>query len=150
MIRPRKVGHVVLNGQDLEKMERFYTEVLGFEVVARTKRPRGVFFSLGAQHHDLAVIQAPIEGQLQRPTPTGLHHVALQVGSQEELKACYRELKAREVPIAGTVNHHITHSVYFFDPEGNMVELFCDIGEDGLERIRRGEAAALDPLDLDG
>ena len=58
MIRPRKVAHVVLNGQDLEKMERFYTEVLGFEVVTRTKRPRGVFFSLGTQHHDLAVLQA--------------------------------------------------------------------------------------------
>jgi catechol 2,3-dioxygenase len=149
MIRPRKVVHVVLNGQDLEKMERFYTEILGFEVVTRTKRPRGVFFSLGTQHHDLAVIQGSAEVQPQRPTPTGLHHLALQLGSREELKASYRELKAHGVPIAGTVNHGITHSVYFLDPEGNMVELFCDIGEDGLERIRRGDAAALDPLDLD-
>jgi catechol 2,3-dioxygenase len=149
VIHPRKVAHVVLNGQDLEKMERFYTEVLGFEVVARTKRPRGVFFSLGTQHHDLAVIQSSAETPVQRPVLTGLHHVALQLGSQEELKASYQELKTRGVPIAGTVNHGITHSVYFFDPEGNMVELFCDIGEDGYERMRRGEAAALDPLDLD-
>jgi catechol 2,3-dioxygenase len=150
MIHPRKVAHIVLNGQDLEKMERFYTEVLGFEVVARTKRPRGVFFSLGTQHHDLAVIQAPPDAQTQRPTPTGLHHLALQLDSREELKTSYQELKAKGVPIAGTVNHGITHSVYFLDPEGNMVELFCDIGEDGLERMRRGDAAALDPLDLDG
>ncbi|MEW6297955.1 MAG: VOC family protein [Thermodesulfobacteriota bacterium] len=149
MIHPRRVGHVVLNGHDLEKLERFYTEVLGFEVVARTKRPRGVFFSLGTQHHDLAVLQAPADAPAQRPAPTGLHHLALQVGSPEELKANYRELKARGVPIAATVNHRITHSVYFFDPEGNMIELFCDVGEDGLERIKRGEAAALDPLDLD-
>lgn len=149
MIHPRKVAHVVLNGQDLEKMERFYTEVLGFEVVTRTKRPRGVFFSLGMQHHDLAVLQAPANVPLQQPTQTGLHHLALQLGSREELKTSYQELKARGVTIAGTVNHGITHSVYFFDPEGNMVELFCDIGEDGLERIRRGDAAALDPLDLE-
>ena len=149
MIRPRKVAHVVLNGQDLEKLERFYTEVLGFEVVTRTKRPRGVFFSLGTQHHDLAVLQAPASSPPQRPTPTGLHHLALQLGSREELKASYQELKTRGVVIAGTVNHGITHSVYFYDPEGNMVELFCDIGDDGLERIRRGDAAALDPLDLE-
>ena len=149
MIHPRKVGHVVLNGQDLEKMEKFYTEVLGFEVVARTKRPKGVFFSLGKQHHDLAVIQAPAGAQTQRPTLTGLHHLALQVGSHDELRTCYQELKAHGVPIAGTVDHKITHSVYFSDPEGNMVELFCDMGEDGYERMLRGDAAALDPLDLD-
>ena len=130
-------------------MEKFYTEVLGFEVVARTKRPQGVFFSLGKQHHDLAVIQAPAGAQTQRPTLTGLHHLALQVGSHDELKTCYQELKAHGVPIAGTVDHKITHSVYFSDPEGNMVELFCDMSEDGYERMLRGDAAALDPLDLD-
>jgi catechol 2,3-dioxygenase len=149
MIHPRKVAHVVLNGQDLEKMAKFYTEVLGFEVVARTKRPKGVFFSLGTQHHDLAIIQAPPETQAQKPTPTGLHHLALQVGSHEELKACYQELKAHGVPIAGTIDHKITHSVYFSDPEGNMVELFCDVVEDGLDRMRKGDAAALDPLNLE-
>jgi catechol 2,3-dioxygenase len=149
MIHPRKVGHVVLNGQDLEKMEKFYTEVLGFEVVARTKRPKGVFFSLGTQHHDLAVIQTPSDAPTQRPTPTGLHHLALQVGSHEELKSCYQELKARGVPLAGTVDHKITHSVYFFDPEGNMVELFCDMGEDGYDRMKQGDAAAIDPLNLE-
>src|SRR5438309_7505408 len=104
MIHPRKVAHIVLNGQDLEKMEHFYTEVLGFEVVARTKRPRGVFFSLGTQHHDLAVLQIPAETQPPRPTLTGLHHVALQLGSREELKASYQELKAKGVSIVGTVN----------------------------------------------
>ena len=78
MIRPRKVGHVVLNGQDIEKMEKFYSEVLGFEVVTRMKRPRGVFFSLGATHHDLAIIQAPVGASSQQPALTGLHH---QVGS---------------------------------------------------------------------
>ena len=149
MIHPRKVGHVVLNGQDIEKMEKFYSEVLGFEVVTRIKRPRGVFFSLGSTHHDLAIIQAPAGASSQQPTPTGLHHLALQVGDHEELKACYRELKAHGVRIAGTVDHKITHSVYFFDPEGNMIELFCDMSEDGYERIKRGDAAALDPLDLD-
>jgi catechol-2,3-dioxygenase len=150
MIHPSKVGHVVLNGQDLGKLEQFYTEVLGFTVVARTKRPKGVFFSLGTQHHDLAVIQAPPTASTERPTVTGLHHLALQVGSHEELKSCYQELKARGVPIAMTVDHKITHSVYFSDPEGNMVELFCDMVDDGYERMLRGDAAALDPLDLDG
>jgi catechol 2,3-dioxygenase len=58
MIRPKKVGHVVLKVRDLKRSERFFTQVLGFEVVTRLNSPRGVFFTLGEQHHDLAVLEA--------------------------------------------------------------------------------------------
>ena len=42
--------------------------------------------------------------------------------------------------------------LYVFDkhlPDGNGLELYCDVGEDGLERIRRGEAAAFAPLQFE-
>ena len=61
----------------------------------------------------------------------------------------YQTLKAHDVEITATIDHGITKSIYFLDPEGNQLELYCDIGTDGLERIRRGEANGLDPLDLD-
>lgn len=149
MIHPRKVGHVVLKVRDLKRAEQFYTEVLGFEVVTRLKRPRGVFFSLGEQHHDLAVLEVPSDADVVKEKQVGLHHVALQVGSFAELQECYRTLKAHNVTITATIDHSITKSIYFVDPDGNGFELYCDVGEDGLERIRRGEAAAFAPLQLD-
>jgi catechol 2,3-dioxygenase len=149
MIHPRKVGHVVLKVRDLKRAEQFYTEVLGFEVVTRLKRPRGVFFSLGEQHHDLAVLEVPSDADVVKEKQVGLHHVALQVGSFAELQECYRTLKAHNVTITATIDHSITKSVYFLDPDGNGFELYCDVGEDGLERIRRGDAAAFAPLQLD-
>lgn len=149
MIHPRKVGHVVLQVKDIERAERFYTEVLGFEVVTRLKRPRGVFFSLGVQHHDLAVLEVPMDTDPDKAKQPGLHHVALQVGDFDELKECYRTLRAHDVTITGTIDHMITKSIYFLDPDGNGFELYCDEGEDGLERIRRGEAAAFAPLNFD-
>lgn len=149
MIHPRKVGHVVLKVRDIERAEQFYTEVLGFEVVTRLKRPRGVFFSLGEQHHDLAVLEVPPDADTVKEKQVGLHHVALQVGSFAELQEGYRTLKAHHVPITATIDHFITKSIYFLDPDGNGFELYCDVGEDGLERIRRGEAAAFAPLQLD-
>ncbi len=148
MIRPRKVGHVVLQVKDVERAERFYTEVLGFEVVTRLKRPRGVFFSLGVQHHDLAVLEVPMDTDPEKAKQPGLHHVALQVGNFDELKECYRTLQAHNVTITGTIDHLITKSIYFLDPDGNGFELYCDEGEDGLERIKRGEANAFAPLNL--
>ena len=149
MVHPKKVGHVVLKARDLEQMEKFYTEVLGFEVVARLQRPRGVFFTLGEQHHDLAVLQVPPESEAPKENQMGLHHVALQVGSFEELRECYRTLKAHNVTITSTTDHGITKSIYFLDPEGNRFEVYCDIGEDGLERMRRGDVKVFTPLNLE-
>lgn len=45
MIRPTRIGHVVLKARDLKEAETFYTEVLGFEVVTRLRKPRGIFFA---------------------------------------------------------------------------------------------------------
>jgi len=149
MIRPNKVGHVVLKVRDVARAEQFYTEVLGFEVVMRLKRPRGVFFTLGEQHHDIAVLEMPADAEPVKDNQVGLHHVALQVGSFAELQECYRTLKAHNVRITATIDHGITKSIYFADPEGNGFELYCDVGEDGLGRIRRGDAAAFAPLNLE-
>ncbi len=148
MVRPKKVGHVVLKARDLERIEKFYTEVLGFEVVTRLKKPRGVFFSLGQQHHDIAVLEVPPEATPVQDQQVGLHHVALQVEDFAALKEFYQLLKQHDAEITGKIDHGITKSLYFRDPEGNQFELYCDEGEDGLERIKRGEANAFTPLDL--
>ncbi|MBI3796286.1 MAG: VOC family protein [Deltaproteobacteria bacterium] len=151
MIHPKKVGHVVLKARDLAQVEKFYTEVLGFEVVMRLKQPRGVFFSLGEQHHDIAVLEVSAEADEPKADQVGLHHVALQVEDLAALKECYRTLQQHEVPIVRAVDHGITKSIYFCDPAGNRLELYCDVGEDGLAEIRRQNGrtiADFPPLNL--
>jgi catechol 2,3-dioxygenase len=152
MIRPKKVGHVVLKARDIDQAEKFYTDVLGFQVVMRLKQPRGVFFSLGEQHHDLAVLEVPAGSDDPKADQVGLHHVALQVEDFAALKDCYRTLKGHNVPIVRAVDHGITKSIYFCDPAGNRLELYCDVGEDGLAQIRRQNGRTLadfPPLNLE-
>jgi catechol 2,3-dioxygenase len=152
MIRPKKVGHVVLKARDIEQAEKFYTEVLGFEVVMRLKHPRGVFFTLGDQHHDLAVLEVSSDADEPKADQVGLHHFALQVEDFEALKDCYHTLKKHGVPIVRAVDHGITKSIYFCDPAGNRVELYCDVGEDGIARLRQQtEQSIMDfpPLNLE-
>src|SRR5207245_10004586 len=69
-------------------------------------------------------------GETPTAAPPGLHHMAWQLGSFEELQAAYRELKAMGVSVEATIEHNVTRSVYFPDPDGNRVELYCDMVED--------------------
>jgi catechol 2,3-dioxygenase len=74
--------------------------------------------------------------------------MAWQLGSVEELQAAYRELKALGVPIESTVEHNVTRSIYFPDPDGNRVELYCDMVANGFEAMRT-VGPRRDPLDLE-
>ena len=143
-MRPTKIGHVVLKVRDLSEAEAFYTHVLGFEVVTRFDRPRGVFLSLGVQHHDLALFEVSAAAADPADDQVGLHHVALQVESFDALKEAHADLMRLGVRILRAVDHGTTNSIYFRDPAGNKLELYCDVGTDGLARARRRTARSGD------
>ena len=57
MVKPKRVGHLVINVKDLDTSVKFYQEVLGFELAL--ERPGfGIFLTCGKIHHDLALFQA--------------------------------------------------------------------------------------------
>ena len=135
MIQARKLGHIVLKVRDAQKSKEFYTRALGLKV-AHEDRDRGaVFLSFGEQHHELALFQLAT-GDTPAATQPGLHHTAWQLGSFEELQAAYRELRELGIHVESTIEHNVTRSVYFRDPDGNRVELYCDMVEHGFEAMR--------------
>src|SRR5262249_4248033 len=134
MIQARKLGHVVLKVRDAGKSRDFYTRTLGLKVAHEDLERGTVLLSFGKEHHDLALFQLA-SGETPGPTQPGLHHMAWQLGSFEELRAAYQELKAIGVPVESTVEHNVTRSVYFPDPDGNRVELYCDMTADGFETM---------------
>ena len=147
MIQAKRLGHIVLNVRDAAKSREFYTRTLGLQVAHEDLERGTVFLSFGREHHDLALFQMAT-GEPPTATQPGLHHMAWQLGSFEELQAAYKELKAIGVPVESTVEHNVTRSVYFRDPDGNRVELFCDMVENGFETMRT-LGPRRDPLDLE-
>ena len=135
MIQARRLGHVVLKVRNAEKSRDFYTRALGLKV-AHENLDRGVvFLSFGKEHHDLALFQLAT-GDIPAASQPGLHHMAWQLGSFEELQAAHRELLELGFPVESTVEHNVTRSVYFLDPDGNRVELYCDQVENGFEAMQ--------------
>jgi catechol-2,3-dioxygenase len=93
-----------------------------------------VFLSCGEQHHDLALFQLAT-GETPAPSQPGMHHMAWQLGSFDELREAWRNLTALGVSVHAT-EHNVTRSVYFEDPDGNRVELYCDMVEDGFRAMQ--------------
>ena len=147
MIQAGKLGHVVLRVRDAQKSKEFYMRALGLQLAHEDLARGAVFLSFGEQHHDLALFE-PVTGAPPDPTQPGLHHTAWQLGSFEELQAAYRELRAMGFAVESTIEHNVTRSVYFPDPDGNRVELYCDMVEHGFEAMQR-VGARRTPLDIE-
>jgi len=124
MAKINKVGHVVLGCRDPQISIKFYTENLGMELVQFNQELQMAFFSFGEQHHDIAVIKVPDD---QPVGSADLTHTALQIeGGEAELRELYQRLKDHGVQVDFTADHFLTKSVYFFDPDGNRLEIFCE------------------------
>jgi catechol 2,3-dioxygenase len=127
MICPDRIGHVVLKVRDLERTKKFYADVMGLEVMKVEPSIKMAFFaSNGRDHHEIAAIE--IEGDVadSPATAVGLSHIAFRLRDEAHLRAAYTDLKEKGVKIISGVNHGVTKSIYFRDPDGHMLEVYCD------------------------
>ena len=126
----KALGHVVLRVTDRERAERFYGGVLGMPVAARFDEGgfKMSFFSLG-NHHDFAVMEVSGEGSSRSESAVGLHHVAFKIGTTlDELRDAKAMLDSAGVATT-PVDHDVTKSLYFVDPDGNGVEVYVDVSD---------------------
>lgn len=151
MAKIKRVGHVVLGVRDPERSIAFYTEALGMELVKFLDEMQMAFFSFGERDHDIAVIKVPDD---QPVGSAGLAHTALEIeGGLEELRSLHDRLRSHGVRVEFTADHVLTKSVYFFDPDGNRLEIFSQemtpaVGKQYLHAARTAEDV-MKALDLE-
>jgi len=121
----QSLGHVVLQVRSIEASRAFYSDLLGMPVVADMSEPSMLFYSLG-NHHDFAIMEVGEDAESAPKNSPGLAHVAFKIGdSLDVLKAAKAELDEAGVRCM-PVDHEVTKSLYFDDPDGNQVELYVD------------------------
>ncbi|HLZ73109.1 MAG TPA: VOC family protein [Dehalococcoidia bacterium] len=140
----QRVGHIVIKMRDLEAAKGFYRDILGMKIA--TESERGVFFRFDEYHHDIAVFKVSENAELPKADQVGLAHMALVIDSFDSLVRMYRRLKEHGVDVDHTTDHAFTKSIYCRDPEGNMVEIYCEVPEDDYHADGMGR---MTPLDLD-
>ena len=144
----QSLGHVVLKVRDLAVSVPFYRDVLGLREVARY-RQNMVFFSLGKNHHDLALLEVGAHAATPDAYSVGLYHVAFKVGdSLDALRAMRDHLAQHAVPVLGQSDHQVSQSLYIRDPDGIEIELYVD-ADASVWHDNPQAVATIRALDLD-
>jgi len=121
-----KIGHVHLKVSDLERAERFYIDVLGFELQTRYGSDAS-FLSFGGYHHHLGLNTWMSKGALPAPQrAAGLFHFAILYPSREELAKAVARVLDHGIQIDGASDHGVSEAIYLHDPDGNGIELYRD------------------------
>ena len=126
----RSLGHVVLRVTNRERAESFYGGVLGLPLCARFDEDgmKMAFFTLG-NHHDFAISEVSGEGSARGENAVGLDHVAFKIGdSLDDLREAKKKLEAAGIALT-PIDHEVTKSLYFADPDGNGIEFYVDVSD---------------------
>ncbi|MCX2929925.1 VOC family protein [Mycobacterium sp. CVI_P3] len=145
-VRPR-LAHFVLQTSQLPVMRDWYMKVLGAHAVY--ENPAMCFLTFDEEHHRVALLGLP-PGVLAERTPltVGMAHSAFTFPSLGDLIEKYLELEAAGIEPRVPVQHGVTTSIYYRDPDGNMVELQIDnfATPDEATEYMRGPEYAADPI----
>lgn len=119
-------SHAVVYVHDLDAMLDFYTNVLGFQVTDRgpLRGSEIIFLSQAdTDHHQIAFV--PTRPDQERSK--NVDHWAFRVEELSEVQEMYRRIASDDrVTDIAPITHGNAWSVYFRDPDGNRVEVFCD------------------------
>jgi catechol-2,3-dioxygenase len=121
--RPAKLSHAVLRTTRLKEMIDWYKIALNAEVLF--ENPIIAFLTYDDEHHRIAIGAFP--GTVEKPKRSaGLDHLAFFYATLGDWIENYERLKAVGITPHVCINHGITMSLYYRDPDDNGVELSID------------------------
>ena len=118
-----RIDHLVLTVRDVEATSAFYTRVLHMEPVTFASGRRALSF--GHQKLNLHPADAPISPHAAHPTPGGADLCFIATTPITEVVADLQSLGVaiEEGPVRRTGATGPITSVYFRDPDGNLIEV---------------------------
>jgi catechol-2,3-dioxygenase len=123
-IRPA-FHHVNLKTTRLGELIDWYATVVGTEVIFQDAT--GAWLTNDGANHRIALLCFPgFVDDPDRETRTGMHHSAFEYDSFADLNDTYLRLRDAGIEPDICIDHGMTLSYYYKDPDGNRVELQVD------------------------
>jgi len=123
--KPKYLAHVVLSTtrDNFATMVQFYKTFLSAH--ASFENNFISFLTYDFEHHRIAIVAVP-EAVPKAPNATGLRHIAFGFNSLNDLAMAYLQRKAHGILPVRCLNHGVTTSLYYRDPDGNDLETQVD------------------------
>lgn len=127
MIDIRHIHHVAILTDNYEVSKRFYTEVLGFTIIAETYRAERQSYKLDLAVNGVYQIELfsfpEYRERASFPEAKGLRHLAFAV---KDVEASAAHLKEHDVDVQEARIDELTGRkfVFFYDPNGQPLELY--------------------------
>ncbi len=127
MARIEGLGHVGIYVHDLMAQRDFWSRVMGLQIADEDLDGLGMVFLSShpdEEHHEFVLMRGrdvPREAKV-------VQQVSFKVPTIDDLKEYHARLVAEDVEIERIVSHGNALGMYFFDPEGNRIELYYKTG----------------------
>ena len=147
MIKP-KLHHVTFKTSRLDEMIAWYGLVIGAQVQFRDQV--AAWTTNDAANHRIAFLAVPgLDDDPRKVQHNGMHHTAFEYDDVNDLMSSYDRLRKAGIEPVFCLDHGLTMSLYYRDPEGNYVELQSDNFSDwsaSSEWMRTSPDFASDPI----
>ena len=127
MAQTAGLGHVGIYAHDLMKMRDFYTRVIGLQVADEDLEGRGMCFLSSdpvSEHHEFVLMK----GRKSEEDTQIIQQISFKVPTIQDMREYKAMIEEEELKIDRIVSHGNAFGMYFFDPEGNRVELYYRTG----------------------
>jgi catechol 2,3-dioxygenase-like lactoylglutathione lyase family enzyme len=120
---PYKLAHYVVRAKRFEEMLAWYRKV--FHLKTSFEAPVIAFLTYDEEHHRIAFLNT---AHLPEPDTmrTGIDHIAFTYRSMGDLLNNYARLRDAGIKPFWCINHGMSTSMYYRDPDGNEIELQID------------------------
>lgn len=122
LTRPAHVASAHLVVQDLDRVARFYREIIGLLVLESSLS--GVV--LGVAGAPLLMLSTSTTARKAPRTAAGLFHNAFLLPDRPALAAWLAHAAHAGVRLDGASDHLVSEAIYLSDPEGNGIEIYRD------------------------
>ncbi|PHP27696.1 VOC family protein [Limimaricola cinnabarinus] len=139
---PRKVSHVVLNTPDMDGLEKWYQDILGFRT-SDYSADMMVFMRCNRDHHSIALVRA------QYPS---VNHVAFEMPDLDSFMRGIGRMKQKgQVPSWGPGRHGPGNNpfAYFVSPSGFVIEFTAELQQIDEETHEAKVWSRTDPDSMD-
>jgi len=121
------LGHVGIYTDDLMKQRDFYTRVIGLSIADEDLDGRGMCFMSAdpvSEHHEFVLMK----GRVSSADTNTIQQISFKVPTIQDLRDYHKRLLDEDIKVERIVSHGNAFGMYFFDPEGNRVELYYKTG----------------------